>query len=50
MIWEDMRERYEDAPIPEEILRLLRYRQDRVSRGESKLLEWDQVKLAIGRG
>ncbi len=49
-IWEDMRMHYESAPIPSETITLLRHRQDRVDRGESKLLEWDIVKSAIGRG
>jgi putative addiction module component (TIGR02574 family) len=49
-IWEDMRARYEEAPISEELVSLLKERQARVDRGESSLLDWDKVKHAIGRG
>jgi len=49
-IWEDMRDQYEDAPISQEVMDLLKERQARVDRGEAKLLEWDKVKFAIGRG
>lgn len=50
VIWEDMREFYDSASVPEEVFTLLRHRQDRVRKGESKLLDWDNVKFAIGRG
>jgi predicted small metal-binding protein len=49
-IWEDMRDHYEEAPIPQEVIDLLKQRQARVSSGESQLLDWDKVKFAIGRG
>lgn len=49
-IWEDMREHYEKAPVSEEVMALLRERQARVQSGEAKLLDWDQVKYALGRG
>jgi hypothetical protein len=49
-IWEDMRDHYESAPVSEEVIAWLRQRQDRVRQGEAKLLEWDSVKFAIGRG
>jgi hypothetical protein len=49
-IWEDMRDRYENAPVPSEVIDLLRHRQERVATGEAKFLDWDQVKSAIGRG
>lgn len=49
-IWEDMRDRYENAPVPPEVITLLRHRQERVAKGEAKFLDWDQVKSAIGRG
>jgi len=39
-IWEDMRHRYEDAPISDEIIGILRERQARVKRGEARLLDW----------
>lgn len=49
-IWEDMRDHYEEAPISQEVIDLLKERQARVDRGEARLLDWDKVKLAIGRG
>jgi hypothetical protein len=49
-IWEDMRDRYENAHVPPEVITLLRHRQERVTKGEAKFLDWDQVKSAIGRG
>jgi putative addiction module component (TIGR02574 family) len=49
-IWEDMRARYEDAPISEEVVHLLKERVARLERGEARLLEWDSVKHTIGRG
>lgn len=49
-IWEDMRDHYDAAPVPSEVIALLRHRQDRVIKGEAKLLDWDQIKSAIGRG
>jgi hypothetical protein len=49
-IWEDMRDNYEDTPISQEVIDLLKTRQARVDRGEAQLLDWDKVKFAIGRG
>jgi len=49
-IWEDMREHYEEAPISQDVIDLLQERQARVERGEARLLDWDKVKFAIGRG
>ena len=49
-LWEDMRDHYEEAPISQEVMDLLKERQARVERGEARLLEWDKVKAAIGRG
>ena len=49
-LWEDLRDHYDAAPVPAEILALLHDRQDRVAKGQAKLLEWDQIKSAIGRG
>jgi hypothetical protein len=50
VIWEDMRDRYEESPISQEVIDILRERQSRVERGEARLFEWDKVKFAIGRG
>jgi predicted small metal-binding protein len=49
-IWEDMRDHYEETPISEELINLLKERQSRVDRSEALLLDWDKVKFAIGRG
>ena len=49
-IGEDMRDRYEEAPISQAAIDLLKERQARVNRGEAQLLDWDKVKFAIGRG
>ena len=49
-IWEDMRDHYEEAPISQEVIDLLKERQARVNSGEAQLLDWDKVKFAIGRG
>jgi hypothetical protein len=49
-IWEDMRDHYEESPISQEVVDLLRKRQGRVERGEAYLFDWDKVKSAIGRG
>jgi len=49
-IWEDMRDHYEEEPISKKVIDLLKERQARVNSGEARLLDWDQVKFAIGRG
>jgi hypothetical protein len=49
-LWEDMRERFESMPVSDEVKALLDERRGRVARGESKLLDWDKVKSALGRG
>ena len=38
-IWEDMRDRFDNAPISESTLDMLRQRQQRVANGEAGLLE-----------
>jgi putative addiction module component (TIGR02574 family) len=43
-IWEDLRERFESMPVSDEVKALLDERRERVARGESRLLDWDQVK------
>ncbi|MFM8656937.1 MAG: addiction module protein, partial [Chthoniobacterales bacterium] len=49
-LWEDMRERFESMPVSDEIKTLLDERRVRAARGESKILDWDKVKSALGRG
>lgn len=48
-IWENFRERFETLEIPAEHRDLLDSRRDRVESGEVKLLDWDEVKSALGR-
>jgi hypothetical protein len=48
-IWEDLRQRFESMPVSDEVKALLDERRERVARGESRLLDWDQVKSALGR-
>ena len=49
-IWEDMRDHCDEAPVSQEVVDLLKARQARVEQGEARLLDWDKVKFAIGRG
>ncbi len=49
-IWDDMRERFEDAAISRRTIAFLDERKARVARGEARLHEWDEVKNVIGRG
>lgn len=49
-LWEDMRERFESMPVSEEVKALLDERRERAARGETKLLDWNQIKQALGRG
>lgn len=48
-IWDDLRDHFESAEIPESHKDLLRSRRQRVQSGDSKLLDWDDVKSSIGR-
>jgi putative addiction module component (TIGR02574 family) len=48
-LWEDMRKKADTAEIPPEHLELLEARWARVEAGESKLLDWDEVKDSIGK-
>ena len=50
VLWQDLREKFEAAPVSDEIKALLDERRERVARGEARLLDWDQVKSALGRG
>lgn len=43
-IWDDLREHFEQAEISEEHKTLLESRRRRVESGESRLLDWDEVK------
>lgn len=48
-LWEDLRERFEEAEIPQEHKDLLDQRRERVRNGEAKVFDWDAVKATIGR-
>lgn len=48
-IWEDMRERFEKAELPEQLKSLLDQRRAKVRDGSAELLDWDAVKFRIGR-
>jgi len=49
-IWEDMRHHYESAAIPQDVINILKERRACAERGETRLLDWDKVKFAVGRG
>jgi len=46
---DDLRKHFEQAEIPETNRELLVSRRQRVASGESKLLDWDEVKSSVGR-
>ncbi len=48
-IWEDFRDRFDRADIPQEQKDLLNRRRARVREGTAELLDWDSVKGTIGR-
>ena len=49
-LWEDMIDRFDALEVSAEVKQLLTHRRERVLRGEVPLLDWDQVKAALGRG
>ena len=49
-LWQDMQEHFEAMPVPDDVKKLLEGRRERVERGETSLLNWDEVKAALGRG
>ncbi|MDF1658195.1 MAG: addiction module protein [Verrucomicrobiales bacterium] len=48
-LWDDLREHFDNAEVSDDQKRLLDQRRTRVESGESRLLEWDEVKSSIGR-
>lgn len=46
-IWEDLRARAEDLPVPEWHKELLDARQDAVAEGREKVLDWDDAKRSL---
>lgn len=48
-IWEDLRDRFEQAEVPQRQKDLLDQRRARVRDGSARILDWDSVKSEIGR-
>lgn len=48
-IWEDLRDRFEQSELPQQLKNLLDQRRARVHEGSAKVLDWDTVKSSIGR-
>ena len=48
VIWEDMREHYEEAAVSDQLVDFLKERQVRVEGSQARLLDWDAVKFRIG--
>lgn len=48
-IWEDLRDRFEQLDLPEQLKELLDQRRARVRDGAAQLLDWDTVKSTIGK-
>ena len=48
-LWEEFRDRYDNAEISEEMKALLDYRRQQVRTGKAQLVEWDEVKNSIGK-
>ena len=49
ILWDDLRERFDQGELADEHKALLDQRRKRVRSGEAKMLDWDTVKAAIGR-
>ena len=47
-LWDDLRERFEQAGIPDSVKRLLDERRARVQSGQAQLLDWDSIKGTLG--
>ncbi len=48
-IWEDFRQRFEQAGLSQEQKDLLEQRRARVRAGTARLVDWDEVKATIGK-
>lgn len=48
VIWEDLRSRSDDVPVPSWHREILDDRRKAVEDGREKVLEWDQVKRDLG--
>ena len=49
ILWDEFRERFENADVSDRVKELLDNRRERVNSGAAKLLDWDSVKSTIGR-
>jgi hypothetical protein len=49
VLWEDLRDRFENAEVPERLKDVLDQRRARARDGSAKILDWDSVKSGIGR-
>ena len=49
VIWEDLRDRFENLELSPELKRLLDQRRARVRNGSARILDWDSVKTTIGK-
>lgn len=48
-IWEDLRSHIDRLEVPQSHKDILDERRRRIENGEAKLLDWEQVKHAIGK-
>ena len=48
-LWDDLRERFQQAELPERIKKLLDERRDRVRSGQAQILDWDTIKRTLGQ-
>lgn len=46
-IWEDLRDRAEELPVPNWHKELLDHRQKAVAEGREKVLDWDEAKRSL---
>ena len=46
-LWEDLRSRHEDIPVPEWHRQALRESEERVRKGEEKVLDWEEAKALL---
>jgi hypothetical protein len=49
VLWEDLRDRFANAEVPERLKDVLDQRRARARDGSAKILDWDSVKSGIGR-
>ena len=49
ILWDEFRERFENADVSDRVKELLDNRRERVNSGAATLLDWDSVKSTIGR-